>query len=124
MRIHQSRLGGALAALYLVLVAVVAYEVSGCTNHSFPLVCDFTLALVILPALPLMALLDSFGVGEPVFRSPGPGASDVALLLLYAGVCAVLIYLVGYGVERAYRRVRARFRGADFETTPRMKEGE
>lgn len=122
MSIHLSRLGGALAALYLLLVAVVAYEVSGCTNHSFPLVCDFTLGLVILPALPLAALLERFGLGEPAFRSPGPGAADVALLCLYAGFCAVLIYLVGYGVGRAYHHVRTRFRGASFETTPRVRE--
>jgi len=114
MRIHQSRLGFALAALYFALVAVVAHDVYGCTNHSFPLVCDFPLGLVILPALPLSGL----GLGEPSFRSPGPGAADVALLCVYAGFCAALVYLVGYAVERAYRGVRARLRGADFETTP------
>lgn len=115
MRIYQSRLGGALAALYLGLVAVVAYDVAGCTNHSFPLVCDFPLGLAVLPALPLSGL----GVGEPAFRSPGPGASDIALLCLYAGLCAALVYLVGYGVERAYRHVRAKFRRPAHGPAPR-----
>lgn len=76
MRIYQSRLGLALAALYAALVAKVAYDAYGCTNHSFPLVCDFPLGVVVLPALPLSGL----GLGEPAFRSPGPGASDIALL--------------------------------------------
>lgn len=119
MRIYQSRLGLALAALYAALVAKVAYDAYGCTSHSFPLVCDFPLGVVVLPALPLSGL----GLGEPAFRSPGPGASDIALLCLYAGFCAALVYLLGYGAERAYRRVRGGYRRAGYGTAPRVKEG-
>jgi hypothetical protein len=115
VKIYQSKLGGALAVLYLGLVATVAYDVAGCANHSFPLVCDFPLGLAVLPALPLSGL----GLPEPAFRSPGPRAPDIALLCLYAGLCAALVYLVGYGVERAYRRVRARFRRAAHAAPPR-----
>ncbi|HKR60206.1 MAG TPA: hypothetical protein VJS64_10775 [Pyrinomonadaceae bacterium] len=107
MRIFRSRFGIILAALYLTVAAVVTYQVYGCTREGF-LPCDLPLGLVILPATPLLLLLDYIGVREPSLASPGPYVLDLSLILLSVLFCAAVAYLIGAGLELGYRFVTKR----------------
>ena len=104
MRIFRSRFGIILAAVYLTVAAVVIYQVYGCTREGF-LPCDLPLGLVILPAVPLLLLLNYVGVREPSFASPGPHVLDLSLILPSVLFCAVVVYIVGAGLELGYRFV-------------------
>ena len=107
---HRSLLGAILAALYILVAAIIAYDAYGCSGGNFPFPCDFLLALVIFPLLPLVALLEQIGVGEPSFNSPGPHADDMAMMTLYVLLCATLLYLLGYGIEKLFRHLKPRIR--------------
>jgi len=82
--IFRSRLGIILAALYLSVAAVVIYHVYGCMRQGF-LPCDLPLGLVILPAIPLLLLLNYIGVRESSFTSPGPYVERAYCLLIKRG---------------------------------------
>jgi hypothetical protein len=105
MKIYRSWLGAILAALYLLAAVLIAYDAYRCSGGSFPLSCDFLLAFIIFPVMPLLALLDLIGVAEPHLRSPGPYASDLLMVTLYIMICAALIYLLGYSIERLLRQI-------------------
>ena len=107
MRIFGSRFGIILAVVYLTVATVVIYHVYGCTRQGF-LPCDLSLGLVILPAVPLLLLLDYIGVREPSFTSPGPYVLDLSLILPSVLFCAVVAYIIGAGLERGYRVVTKR----------------
>ena len=107
MRFFRSRFGIILAVGYLTVAAVVIYQVYGCTRQGF-LPCDLPLGLVILPAVPLLLLLNYIGVREPSFISPGPYVFDLSLILPSVLFCAVVAYIIGAGLERGYRFVTER----------------
>ena len=107
MRIFRSRFGIILAVVYLTVAAVVIYQVCGCTRQGF-LPCDLPLGLVILPAVPLLLLLNYIGVHEPSFTSPGPYVLDLSLILPSVLFCTVVAYIIGAGLERGYHFVTKR----------------
>ena len=107
MRTFRSRFGIILAAVYLTVAAVVMYRVYSCTRQGF-LPCDLPLGLVIVPAVPLLLLLNYIGVREPSFASPGPYGLDLSLIVPSVLFCAVVAYIIGAGLERGYRFVTKR----------------
>jgi hypothetical protein len=107
LKTYRSRFGLILAALYLIMAAVVIDQVYGCTDSSY-VGCDLPLALVVLPALPMMLLLDKMGIWTVRFSSPGPHATDVILVILSVLFSVVIVYLVGLGLEMRRRLVRRR----------------
>src|ERR1044072_4107663 len=110
MRVHQSLLGAILAALYLIVAVIVAYDAYGCSGGTFPLPCDFLLVVVMFPALPVIALFDKLGLSEPSFSTPGPAPSDLVMVTFYILCCAALLYLSGYAIERVCRQLVADFK--------------
>ena len=103
----RSWIGLTLVAIYLIGSAIIIYQVYGCKESAF-LGCDFSLVLLILPAAPLLVVLEKLGlhIADPHFRYPGPHASDVGLLALYMLVSAVFIYLAGLALGWIYGLLR------------------
>ena len=107
--IFRSRVGLVFAASYIVVGAIVTVYVTGCIRQGI-LPCDLPLGLVLLPAIPIMMLLEKLGVESPSFQHPGPYPSDVFFILLYLLFCSVLFYFIGFVFEQAYGLVRRLFR--------------
>jgi hypothetical protein len=109
LKIVRSRFGTILAAVYLTAAVVVMYLVYGCTRQGI-LPCDLPLGLVILPAIPLLSLLNYLGVREISFTTPGPYVLDLSLILLSVLFCAAVLYIIGAVLELGYRLVARRVR--------------
>jgi hypothetical protein len=101
MKIRISWLGSTLVILYLIVAALIAFRVAGCTPRPITDLfgCDFGVFLVILPVAAPLGLI---GIPLPGFDSPGPGAWDILLFILYVLICAGLLYLIGYLVGRVF----------------------
>ena len=105
MKTYRSRFALILAVLHLIVSVVIMGRVYGCTDSSY-LGCDAPLALVALPALPILLLLDQMEIWTVRFSSPGPRFTDVVLTVLSVLFSAVIVYLAGTALELGWRFAR------------------
>ena len=103
MKLYQSRVGVVLGVLYLLLAAyVVRDELKSTGGGGWMNLRGLAFHVVTLPSqLTLGILLEALGV-KVDFNRPGPGG--MAQIVLHIALCAALVYLIGYGIERIARR--------------------
>jgi hypothetical protein len=103
LKINQSWLGFGLSVLYLAGAIYIVEEELRYTGGGWINLRGLGVVLVTFPSqLTLGLLLKELGVPEVNYSSPG--LLGYCQLVLHVAVCALLVYLLGYGVEWLVRR--------------------
>ena len=95
-----SRTGLALALLYVLIVVLVAASEFNCGGGLDINFCGVGTFLLTLPSQTAIGRLFSKMGLEIDFGHRTPSASDLAQLAAHIAICASIVYVVGYGLEK------------------------
>ena len=103
-----SKIGLALAVLYLVVASIVALQDFNCGGGLDMNICGLGTIFITFPSFVTVGRLFT-AMGLVIdFRNRSPSVSDLAQLATHIAICAALVYLVGHILERLVVRL---FRG-------------
>ena len=103
MKIHQSRLGTALALLYTAVAIYIVQDELRNTDGGWINLRGMGTTLVTAPSQVTFGLVLAW-LGVPRVNYSEPGFGSYIQLVLHVAVSAAAFYLLGYGIEWATRR--------------------
>lgn len=101
-----NKIGLSLVVLYTVAAFVIALQDFNCGGGLDINICGLGTVFVTFPSyLTVGWVFSKLGLAIN-FRHRSPSASDLALLTTHIIICAVIVYLIALGLQRAISRLR------------------
>lgn len=97
---RRSWTGIILATLYVIVAVIVASQEFNCGGGLDINLCGLGTIVITFPSYAIVGRLFS-KIGMAINFHHKPNASDLAQLTVHIAICAGIVYLIGYGLERS-----------------------